>query len=166
MKSLMTPVHKPLPMEILQADIRKVCGSFDLEPVRQSGIVNGNITTRCIGSFDTAIVALDASSLVRNSRSIRQDPGEYFFLLLQDAGSAVSSRAARSQTLLAATCTLSIRLHPRHSFIGARARTRSLHIPREEITHRFGTVCTGGCRSCEAIRYGLQCMRSSPKCCW
>lgn len=34
MQSLVTPIHMPVPVEILQAEIRKVCGVFDLEPMR------------------------------------------------------------------------------------------------------------------------------------
>ena len=43
MQSLMTPGHKPVPVEILEAEIRKVCGSFDLEPMRRGGVVNGDV---------------------------------------------------------------------------------------------------------------------------
>ena len=86
MQSLITPGHKPVQVEILEAEIRRVCGSFDLEPMRRSGVVNGDVATRRVGLFDTAIVALDASEVARSPRSIRQDPGEHFFLLVQDAG--------------------------------------------------------------------------------
>ncbi|ODR89501.1 hypothetical protein [Sinorhizobium alkalisoli] len=107
MQSLMTPGHKPVPVEILESEIRRVCGSFDLEPMRRAGVVNGDVITRRIGPFDTAIVALDASEVARSPRSIRQDPGAYFFLLVQDAGQCRVEQGDRA-AFRPVTCSLSI----------------------------------------------------------
>lgn len=86
MQLLTTPGHKPVPVEVLEAEIRQAFGSFNLEPMRRSGVVNGDVTRRRLGSFDMTVLALDAPEVVRSARSIRQNPGEYFFLLVQDAG--------------------------------------------------------------------------------
>jgi AraC family transcriptional regulator, positive regulator of tynA and feaB len=145
MQSLMTPGHKPVPVEILEAEIRRVCGSFDLEPMGRTGVVNGDVTTRRVGPFDTAIVALDASEVARNTRSIRQDPGEYFFLLVQDAGHCRVEQGDQVAELSPGDMFLVDSLKP-SSFLyrGERSNQVSLHIPRDEMLHRFGTPCTGG----------------------
>lgn len=145
MQSLMTPGHKAVPVEILEAEIRRVCGSFDLEPMRRTGVVNGDVTTRRIGPFDTAIVALDASEVARNSRSIRQDPGEYFFLLMQDAGQCRVEQGDQVAELSPGDMFLVDSVKP-STFLyrGERSNQVSLHIPREEMLHRFGNACTGG----------------------
>lgn len=145
MQSLVTPVHRPVPVEILEGEIRKVCGSFDLEPLRRSGIVNGDVTTRRIGQFDTAIVALDASEVARSKRSIRQDPGEYFFLVVQDAGQCRIEQGDLTTELSPGDMFLVDSVKP-SSFLysGARSNQVSLHIRRDEVVHRFGTICTGG----------------------
>lgn len=145
MQSLMTPGHKPVPVEILEAEIRRVCGSFDLEPMGRTGVVNGDVTTRRVGPFDTAIVALDASEVARNTRSIRQDPGEYFFLLVQDAGHCRVEQGEQVAELSPGDMFLVDSVRP-STFLyrGERSNQVSLHIPRDEMLHRFGTPCTGG----------------------
>ncbi len=145
MQSLMTPGHKPVPVEILEAKIRRVCGSFDLEPMERTGVINGDVTTRRVGSFDTAIVALDASEVARSHRSIRQDPGEYFFLLIQDAGHCRVEQGDWVAELSPGDMFLVDSVKP-STFIyrGERSNQVSLHIPREEMLHRFGRGCAGG----------------------
>lgn len=145
MQSLMTPVHKPVPVEILQAEIRRVCGAFDLEPMRRSGVIAGDVATRRIGLFETAIVALDASHVQRSSRSIRQDPGEYFFLLVQDTGRCTVEQGGQSAALGPGDMFLVDSVCP-SSFLydGGRSNQVSIHIPRDEMVYRFGSRCTGG----------------------
>ncbi|HEV7306994.1 helix-turn-helix domain-containing protein [Ensifer sp.] len=145
MQSLMTPGHKPVPVEILEAEIRRVCGSFNLEPMRRTGVVNGDVSTRRIGSFDTAIVALDASEVARSPRAIRQDPGEYFFLLVQDAGQCRVEQGDQVAELSPGDMFLVDSVKP-STFVyrGERSNQVSLHIPRDEVMHRFGNRCNGG----------------------
>ncbi|WP_313531758.1 helix-turn-helix domain-containing protein [Shinella sp.] len=145
MQSLMTPGHKPVQVEILETEIRKVCGSFDLEPMRRTGVVNGDVTTRRVGPFDTAIVALDASEVARSTRSIKQDPGEYFFLLVQDAGQCRVEQGDHVAELLPGDMFLVDSVRP-STFLyrGERSNQVSLHIPRDEVVHRFGNACAGG----------------------
>lgn len=145
MQSLMTPGHKTVPVEILEAEIRRVCGSFNLEPMQRTGVVNGDVTTRRIGPFDTAIVALDESEVARSPRAIRQDPGEYFFLLVQDAGQCRVEQGDHVAELSPGDMFLVDSVKP-STFLyrGERSNQLSLHIPREEVLHRFGTACSGG----------------------
>ncbi|OCJ13358.1 AraC family transcriptional regulator [Rhizobium sp. AC44/96] len=145
MQSLMMPVHKPMPVEMLRAAIRKVCGDFDVEPMTRSGLVTGDVATRRIGSFDTAIVSLDVKDVQRDPKSIRRDPGEHLFLLIQDAGHCRVEQGGRSFGLTQGDMFLVDSGHP-SSFVyeGQRSSQVSIHMPRAEMVHRFGHGCTGG----------------------
>ncbi|MBD9445492.1 helix-turn-helix domain-containing protein [Rhizobium sp. RHZ01] len=145
MQSLITPVHKPVPVEILQAELRKVCGAFDLEPMGRDGTMAGDVASRRIGYFETAVVGLDARHVSRSTRSIRQDPGEHLFLLIQDEGHCRVEQSEKTATLLPGDMFLVDSVLP-SSFVydGVRSSQVSLHMPRHEMLHRFGKECTGG----------------------
>lgn len=145
MQPLVTLGHRPVPVETLQDELRRVCGSFDLEPMRPTGIVNGNVATRRIGSFDTAVVALDASDVARNSRAIRQDPGEHFFLVVQDVGRCRVEQGDRVAELSPGDMFLVDSAEPStFRFRQEPSSQLSFHLPRDEMRHRFGALCSGG----------------------
>lgn len=146
MQSLVAPVHVPVPVEILEAEIRKVCGAFSLEPTLSSGIVAGDVATRRMGLFETAIVGLDASKHVeRGVKAIRQDPGEHFFLLIQDAGRCRVEQNGMAADLEPGDMFLVDSVRPSRFFYGGvRSSQVSLHLPRDEMMHRFGESCAGG----------------------
>jgi AraC-like DNA-binding protein len=145
MQSLVPPVHNPTPVEILEAEIRKACGAFDLEPMARAGIVAGDVSTRRMGFFDTAIVALDARYVQRSARSIRQDPGEHLFLLIQDEGNCRVEQGEQAACLAPGDMFLVDSVRP-SSFVydGAHSSQVSIHMPRDEMRHRFGEICTNG----------------------
>ncbi len=146
MQSLLTPVHTPVPVEVLEAEIRRICGAFTLEPTLSSGIVAGDVATRRMGLFETAIVGLDASKHVeRGAKAIRQDPGEHFFLLVQDTGQCSVEQNGRVADLEPGDMFLVDSVRPsRFLYRGIRSSQVSIHLPRNEMVHRFGDACTGG----------------------
>ncbi len=146
MQSLVAPVHTPVPVEVLEAEIRRVCGAFSLEPTLSSGIVAGDVATRRMGLFETAIVGLDASKHVeRGVKAIRQDPGEHFFLLIQDAGRCRVEQNGLVADLAPGDMFLVDSVRPSRFFYGGvRSSQVSIHLPRQEMVHRFGDACTGG----------------------
>ncbi|NTF43376.1 AraC family transcriptional regulator [Rhizobium sp. AC27/96] len=146
MQSLLTPVHTPVPVEVLEAEIRRICGAFTLEPTLSSGIVAGDVATRRMGLFETAIVALDDSEHVERSvKAIRRDPGEHFFLLIQDAGHCRVEQNGRITDLDPGDMLLVDSVRPsRFSYGGVRSSQVSIHLPRDEMVHRFGNSCAGG----------------------
>lgn len=146
MQSLLTPVHTPVPVEVLEAEIRRICGAFTLEPTLSSGIVAGDVATRRMGLFETAIVALDDSEHVERSvKAIRRDPGEHFFLLIQDAGHCRVEQSGRITDLDPGDMLLVDSVRPsRFSYGGVRSSQVSIHLPRDEMVHRFGNSCAGG----------------------
>ncbi|TIX91557.1 helix-turn-helix domain-containing protein [Rhizobium sp. P44RR-XXIV] len=146
MQSLLTPVHTSVPVEVLEAEIRRICGAFTLEPTLPSGIVAGDVATRRMGLFETAIVALDDSDHVERSvKAIRRDPGEHFFLLIQDAGHCRVEQNGRITDLDPGDMLLVDSVRPsRFSYGGVRSSQVSIHLPRDEMVHRFGNSCAGG----------------------
>ncbi|MGO4852901.1 helix-turn-helix domain-containing protein [Phaeovulum sp. W22_SRMD_FR3] len=145
MQPLVTPVHNALPVELIADQIRTVCGEFSVEPVRGNAVVNGGVTSRRIGPFDAAVVSLDALNVTRDTRAIRQDPGEHFFLLVQDAGRCRVLQGdqmvdlARGDMFLVDSAAPSV-----FQFGGAHSHQISLHLPRAELVQRFGTLGTHG----------------------
>lgn len=145
MQRLTTPVHQRLAVETLQAEIRKVCGTFDVEPMTRSGTVEGSVAARRIGFFDTAIVGLDARHVQRTARSIRHDPGEYLFLLTQDQGSCRVEQGEHCSVLAPGDMFLVDSARP-SSFVydGQRSTQVAFHLPRDEMRHRIGQGCMNG----------------------
>ena len=146
MQQLVVPTHRPIPVESMRSELRRVCGVFDVEPSRASnGIVCGDVSLRRMGSFDTAVVALDASHVARSGHAIRQDPGEHLFLLLQDEGHCRIEQNGRSTALAPGDMFLVDAVKPScFTYDGQRSNQLSLHLRRDEMLHRFGDICTGG----------------------
>ena len=145
MHSLTIPVHRPVPVEILEAKIREACGSFDLEPMGRGGMISGDLSTRRIAQFEAVIVSLDARQVQRGSRAIRRDPGEYFFLLVQEEGHCRVDQCRQSIHLAPGDMFLVDSTRPSaFVFDGEHASQMSVHMPRDEMLHRFGEVCAGG----------------------
>ncbi|MBL0371142.1 helix-turn-helix domain-containing protein [Rhizobium sp. KVB221] len=146
MQSLVTAIHNPVPVEIIRDEIRKVCGVFTLEPmVKNMGLVCGDVATRRIGTFETAIVALDAKHVQRSSQSIRHDPGEHLFLLLQDEGHCRVEQNGTSSMLTPGDMFIVDSVRPSSfNYGGERSNQISVHLPRSDMLSRFGNICTGG----------------------
>ena len=142
---LMTPVYASKPVETMQEDLRSVCGRFSIEPRRCGlGVVSGEVGTRRFGGMDTALVALDADRVVRDAGSIREDPGDHLFLLIQDAGRSRIVQGGKIADMEPGDMYLVDSALPSAFFYPTRSAQLSLHLPRPEMLRRFGGVCTGG----------------------
>lgn len=145
MQSLKPTGHESVPVEMLEAAIRKVCGAFDLEPAGRSGVVDGGVSTRRLGLFDTALVTLDDATIARTPRAIRQDPGEYFFLLVQEKGHSRVGQGGTIADLRPGDMFVVDSVQPsRFDYGGEQSCQLSIHIPRSEMIHRFGNTASGG----------------------
>ncbi|WP_305988975.1 helix-turn-helix domain-containing protein [Roseibium sp. MMSF_3544] len=134
------------PVEQLRSDIRNVCGDFEIEPRDvSSGRVNGDVSTISVSRFQTAIVSLNAKRVLRDRNMIRRDPGEHLFLLIQDKGNCWIHQNETSVELTPGDMYLVDSAHSSEFvYNGADARQVSIHLPRAEMLHRFGGICTGG----------------------
>ncbi|WP_419738362.1 helix-turn-helix domain-containing protein [Ruegeria sp.] len=133
-------------VEGFSQDLEKICGQFAVESsVATRGRIDGDISTLPVSRFETAIVSLDAQRVFRDERMIRQDPGEHLFLLIQDKGNC---RIHQNDTsvLLGPGDMFLVDSAKRSEFVydGMNSRQISIHLPRDEMVHRFGEICTGG----------------------
>ncbi|SBS33180.1 Transcriptional activator FeaR [Marinomonas spartinae] len=144
MKPLLQSHHNHLPVEVFASELRQVCGLFNIEPQSSSSVINGSIATRRFGAFEAAIVDVDSVHIERDKASIRQDPGEYFFLLIQDSGYSQVQQGNNTVELRPGDMFLVDSVKPslfRYDY--GQSRQISFHIPRDEAVHRFGNVDCG-----------------------
>lgn len=133
-------------VEGFSQDLERVCGRFGVESgARANGRIDGDVSTLLVSRFETAIVSLDAERVVRDKRMIRQDPGEHLFLLVQDKGNCRIHQNNVS-VLLAPGDMYLVDSSRQSEFVydGSHSRQVSIHLPRDEMLHRFGDICTGG----------------------
>ncbi|MEM8702197.1 MAG: helix-turn-helix domain-containing protein [Pseudomonadota bacterium] len=137
---------RPQPVEELTGNIRNICGDFEIEPPDPgSGRVNGDVSTMSVSRFETAIISLNAKRVLRDKRMIRRDPGEHLFLVIQDKGNCWIHQNETSVRLAPGDMYLVDSAHSSEFvYNGVDARQVSIHLPRSEMLHRFGAICTGG----------------------
>ncbi|CUH40511.1 Transcriptional activator NphR [Jannaschia seosinensis] len=134
------------PSEVFTQDLRAICGQFGVEPGgRDGGLILGSASCRQVSRFEAAIVSLDAQNVVRDRQMLRSDPGDHLFLLVQDAGMCRIHQGGQAHVLEPGDMYLVDSSQP-SDFVydGRRSRQISIHLPREEMLHRFGPVCAGG----------------------
>ncbi|MDT0684244.1 helix-turn-helix domain-containing protein [Roseicyclus sp. F158] len=141
------PTHaRQRPVEEFSSTIRAICGNFGIEPsLRGQGLVAGTASRLHLSRFETAVVSCDAERVMRDARMIRDDPGGHLFLIVQDKGTCRIHQSGKSHLLEPGDMFLVDSAQPSDFvYAGQHARQVSLHLPREEMLHRFGPACTGG----------------------
>jgi AraC-like DNA-binding protein len=143
---LTLPDYAPRHVEVLEQELRRVCGLFALEPrSKVDGLVRGDVGTRRLGRFDTALVALDAERVRRDAGSVRREPGEHLFLLIQDRGrSRVVQRDSAALLGPGDMFLVDSALPSDFDYAAGGSAQTSIHLPRDEMLHRFGRICAGG----------------------
>jgi AraC family transcriptional activator of tynA and feaB len=134
------------PVDAFRSDLRSVCGAFNVEPAAANrDELQAHLSIESIGGLDLAHVGLNADRVHRGRGDIRSDPGEHFFLIVQQQGRALLSQG-----------DVSIHVDPGDMFVVDAARSStfiyegqyslqlSVHLPREEMLHRFGKRIYGG----------------------
>ncbi|GAA6189737.1 hypothetical protein NBRC116596_28000 [Litorivita sp. NS0012-18] len=137
--------HQEVPKEIIEADIRKFCGRFDLEPAASSGTIKGSVSAQPVGPFQTVGVALSHLRIIRDAQAIKRDPGEHFFLLTQRSGTSRVVQAGQEVVLKQGDMFLvdSTQASVFH-YDQSLSHQLSFHIPRSEMLGRFGQSVKGG----------------------
>ncbi|MCX7561740.1 helix-turn-helix domain-containing protein [Sulfitobacter sp. F26204] len=145
MQALSRITSAVIPIEMLRDDINKICGAFEIEPPYRCGPSHGLARKQKISGFDIALVSQDVAMAARTRTCIRRDPGEHFFMLIQDFGQCVVHQNGTS-TMLAPGDMFIVDATQPSKFIynGQLTHQVSIHLPRDEILGRFGTACDGG----------------------
>ena len=145
MRALSRIATERIPIEVLRDDIGQICGAFEIEPAHRHGPSHGLARKRSIGGFEAALVSLDAKEAARTRTCIRRDPGEYFFLLVQDAGQCIVHQSGASTLLQPGDMFIVDATRPsKFVYDGQLSHQVSLHLPRDEMIGRFGDICDGG----------------------
>lgn len=146
MKALSRINRDEIPVEVMRRDIHAICGAFEIEPAGGSGTVHGLATKRTLGPFEAAFVSLDALSAERGPTCIRRDPGEHYFMLVQDHGQCVVHQNGTATLLKPGDMFVVDATRPsKFVYDGQPAHQISIHLPRAEMLGRFGTTCERGC---------------------
>ncbi|TPE51931.1 helix-turn-helix domain-containing protein [Amaricoccus solimangrovi] len=160
----------PKSVDLLQDDLRAVCGLFSIEPgPTRRDVVVGDVGPRSLGGVETAVVSFEATRVVRDARLARQQPGEHLFLLIQAAGAARITQGERSADLLPGDMYLVDSTLPSDFAYDGASTQISMHLPRREMLGRFGAICAGGQRIrrddplLEAMRAVVTKMASEPE---
>lgn len=107
--------------------------------------MNGDLSVAHLGGLDIASVSLDANNVTRGPLNIRRDPGNHYFLILQHRGQAQLIQndvvtLARPGDMFVVDSTRESQFH----YGGKPSQQISVHLPREEMVHRFGRRIHGG----------------------
>lgn len=133
------------PVDAFRADLRTVCGDFNVNPSNAITELQAHLSVEQTGGLDLARVGINADRIHRDQIDIRRDPGEHFFLILQQQGHA--------HLMQGDAC---VQVNPGDMFVVDAARPSSfwyqgqyslqlsVHLPREEMLHRFGQRIYGG----------------------
>mgnify|MGYP001801255508 CR=1 FL=1 len=136
---------KDIPVDQFASDIREVCGRFCVEPTEAERDFQGAITVRNTCGFDVAEVAQNSKSIGRSKRDIRRDPGDHFFLIRQEAGTAYMGQEDDLHKMTPGDMMLVDSTRPSmFRYNGETSCQLSLHLPRDEQQQRFGNRIEGG----------------------
>lgn len=135
-----------VPVELFQTQLNGICGSFDVLPKKDMPeTMSGHLSVAHLGGLDVAHVGLDIDQVSRSASNIRKDPGNHFFLILQQRGQAqlIQGDAA---TWVEPGDMFVVDSTMQSTFVygGEQSLQMSVHLPREEMCHRFGKRIFGG----------------------
>lgn len=129
----------PLPVEQFVSDLHRVCGRFDVALAEDRHVTGGSLSIGRHAGIESVLVATDVQRIIRTRKSIRQDQGENYFLILQDEGRAMMRQNDTSCLLRPGDFVLIDSSIPSEFvFFGNYTRQLSLHLPRAEMHARFG----------------------------
>nr|WP_315464396.1 helix-turn-helix domain-containing protein [uncultured Rhodoferax sp.] len=142
---LTTLAPSSLPVDQFRADLRAVCGSFQVQPATSRSFMRGAVAYEARGEFEFAHVANDAQSIRRDRNDIARDSAEHFFLIVQEEGRSLMCQRDSVSMLRPGDMVLIDSAEPSDfTFFGSYSRQLSIHLPREELHKRFGGALRGG----------------------
>jgi len=139
------PHAKPYPLEVFRDDLRSICGNFNVQPHDNKQEILGHLSVRQTAGLDIAYVGMDAKEVSRDTSDIRRDPGDYYFMILQQKGRAGivqndSGALLAPGDMVIVDAAIPSHFHYTHGY----SEQVSVHLPRDEMQHRFGRRISGG----------------------
>lgn len=135
----------PVALETFRDDIQRICGAFDVAAKKRCETIHAQAGLSRFGAVDLARIALTDAHVKRNRACIRRDPGDHFFLVIQEQGQALMAQDETTCLLSPGDMFLVDSTQP-SEFIydGDASLQTSLHLPRDEMQRRFGERVSGG----------------------
>lgn len=152
---MLPPIKYPeTSVDSFVADLRSVCGQFDVRPGKERTNIRGGATLETRAGIEMARIAMDVQQVVRTQKSVKQESGEHYFLIVQEEGKSLMSQADVSVMMSPGDMVLIDSAAPSEfTFFGQFNRQLSLHLPRAELHSRFGY---------DLLRGGLNLSRHDP----
>ena len=126
-------------------ELNAVCGAFDVRNEPDTTHISGHLSTAVASGLEFAFVGQNTCQINRSARNIRQDPGNHYFLIFQEQGRAGMCQAGTETSLEPGDMFLiDSTLPSEFIYEGQFSRQISLHLPREEMSSRYGMRIKGG----------------------
>lgn len=125
--------------------LTSICGEFEV--ALETGLKNvlGHVSSAQASGLDFAFVGQNAAKIIRSARNLRQDPGNHFFLIVQDEGSSLMRQGQSEVTLSPGDMFLvDSAMESEFVYEGHFSRQFSLHLPRDDMHQRYGRRIEGG----------------------
>ncbi len=141
---LTTLCASSLPVDQFREELNAVCGAFEVVPGADRSVMRGAVAQEVRGGFQFAHVAKDAQCIRRGRNEIARDSTAHCFLIVQEEGRALMSQHDSVNMLRPGDMVLIDSAEPSDFTFFGYSRQLSVHLPRAELTNRFGEVLRGG----------------------
>lgn len=134
-----------MPAEQFTHELSAVCGSYTFDLGAKRKEVWGGVKRIRHDDWDIALVATDMKSAVKSHANIKRDQSDDVFLILQQSGRSHMTQNGHDVQLNAGDLMLIDSTSPSEFiFSGEPSMQMSLHLPRHQLTQRFGHEIMGG----------------------
>ncbi|WP_195818679.1 helix-turn-helix domain-containing protein [Roseobacter sp. MH60115] len=132
-------------LEEFEAAIRDVCGAFSIKSHQNASQVLSHVSIREFAALDIACIGHDVAEVQRTQKEIREDAGDYYFMIVQHEGRVGISQNDQECWLDPGDMAIVDAARPsRFCFDGGYSGQISVHLPRAEMDQRFGRRISGG----------------------
>lgn len=158
--TMMLERPKPVHVDEFATDLRAICGRFQVSPSRRKQMVDAQLSVQSAAGFDAVSVSQNAHRIDRTKHDIRRDPGDHFFLIIQQKGTSVLQQDDNPEEMQLGDMFVVDSAKPSaFCYDGSPSTQLSLHLSRQEQVQRFGDRISGGMKIAREDPLG-QAMRS------
>lgn len=138
------PMAKSYEVDVFRNELCDQCGSFDLEPINTNSL-QGCLSLLDCQALDVSLIGMSAKWVTRGKKNISADHEDHYFIILQHQGSALMCQNDRQVQVEAGDMFLvDSTLPSRFVYTSGYSTQISMHLPREEMKHRYGNSVYGG----------------------
>lgn len=132
-------------VDVLCADVRRVCCGLSIEPENAKGQINARMSVERTQSFEIAKISLNARAINRRKLDIKRDAIDNYLMIFQEGGHALVQQGGDPILLRSGDIVfIDTTRESSFDFQGKQGSQLSLHFSRDELSVRFGTAIYGG----------------------